>query len=76
MLARHPSLAEHVDALLDKATSLISVKGLKDDKARGLRKPKPQQYVFELPQIAHYQPGQHFLQHEDAFPVEIAKVRA
>ncbi|EFJ42400.1 hypothetical protein VOLCADRAFT_107241 [Volvox carteri f. nagariensis] len=32
---------------------------------------EPGQTAFELPQVARYQPGQHFLTHEDAFPAAV-----
>lgn len=36
------------------------------------RQPLYQQYCFEALQAAEYQEGQHFLEHEDAFPLNIA----
>ncbi len=36
------------------------------------KQPRFQQYCFEALQAAEYQQGQHFLEHEDAFPIEIA----
>jgi len=74
VLGRHPALKASVTTLLDKACELIAVKELQAPKARGLKKPLQGQYVFEMPQIAHYETGQHFLSHEDAFPVDIAVV--
>lgn len=40
---------------------------------RSGKQPLFQQYCFEALQAAEYQQGQHFLEHEDAFPVSIAE---
>ncbi|KAI8465382.1 MAG: hypothetical protein J3K34DRAFT_396170 [Monoraphidium minutum] len=37
------------------------------------RMPCPGQYCFESPQLARYTHGQHFLSHEDAFPLPLAR---
>jgi hypothetical protein len=36
------------------------------------KQPLFEQYCFEALQAAHYQHGQHFLEHEDAFPTDLA----
>lgn len=40
---------------------------------RSGKQPLFQQYCFEALQAAEYQQGQHFLEHEDAFPVSVAE---
>ena len=37
--------------------------------------PPPGAFCYETTQLARYEPGQHFLEHEDAFPVHDARAQ-
>jgi len=76
VFAAQPKLRSSVDAILHKARTLVAVpRDQWDVQADGrFAKPSaPGSFAFELPQVARYTEGQHFLQHEDAFPVEVAR---
>ena len=68
-LQAHPTRA----AILRRVARLLpEIEGLHADK-RAFRAPRAKgEWAFELPQVAHYRGGQHFLSHEDAFPAEAA----
>jgi prolyl 4-hydroxylase len=81
-LAASPSLDAALTAVLERAEALFG--GGKEPLRlrRGLfsrpQPPAPGQQaalVAELPQVARYTPGQHFLAHEDAFPPSAALQR-
>jgi len=77
-LQSDPALAAHVSALLSRArTDLLTVDATRwDDHTKGFRPPSaPGRLAFELPQVARYTQGQHFLAHEDAFPLDVASVK-
>lgn len=68
---KYPAISEAIDALQAKAMTLFD-NGATGSWGRPGRMPNPGQYCFESPQVACYERGQHFLAHEDAFPVETA----
>ncbi|WIA11416.1 hypothetical protein OEZ85_011533 [Tetradesmus obliquus] len=74
VLADCPEIKPLLQQLLDRAVQLL---GDELDTAalsgmQFVRPTAPTQLAPELPQIAHYLPGQHFLSHEDGFPSAIA----
>mmetsp|Transcript_5053 Transcript_5053/g.10970 ORF Transcript_5053/g.10970 Transcript_5053/m.10970 type:complete len:348 (-) Transcript_5053:1543-2586(-) len=74
VLREHPDLAGAIEALLERAHRLLPSTPRHAAGTAYFSKPAgPGQVTFELPQVAHYNPGQHFLTHEDAFPVDISK---
>ncbi|KAA6420781.1 MAG: PBCV-1 prolyl 4-hydroxylase (ISS) [Trebouxia sp. A1-2] len=64
VVEQNAELQPMVVQLQAKAQKLLDIGGWT---AAG-RLPPPGQFCFESLQVACYQPGQHFLQHEDAFP--------
>jgi len=76
VFAAQPKLRAKLDAVLAKARQLVAVPSEDwDQQADGsFKRPSGAgAFAFELPQIARYAAGQHFLAHEDAFPMDIAK---
>lgn len=72
-LKQQPALAAAWEPLLVRARALLKGPVPAAGSAAQFAKPSGVgQLAFELPQVARYQPGQHFLTHEDAFPVEAA----
>ncbi|CAG9462852.1 unnamed protein product [Pedinophyceae sp. YPF-701] len=73
-LTTQPALAKQILALLDRAKKLLAAPESRwQPHATGFRPPAGAgRLAFELPQVAHYTEGQHFLAHEDAFPLDVA----
>ncbi|KAF6261608.1 hypothetical protein COO60DRAFT_1500337 [Scenedesmus sp. NREL 46B-D3] len=74
VLADCPQIRPLLQQLLDRAVQLL---GDELDTAalssmQFVRPTSPSQLAPELPQVAHYLPGQHFLSHEDGFPSAVA----
>ncbi|KAL3152904.1 hypothetical protein ABBQ38_012210 [Trebouxia sp. C0009 RCD-2024] len=71
VVEQHPHLQPMVVQLQSKAQRLLEI----DTGAWTApgQLPPPGQFCFESLQVACYQPGQHFLQHEDAFPPNFVK---
>lgn len=73
LLASQPKLKEKVQMLLECIESMLDlVDSDKDPNFGKFKHPQPNKVTFELPQIARYEKGQHFLMHEDAFPYQVA----
>eukprot|EP00854_Cymbomonas_tetramitiformis_P006172 gene6172-7401_t len=73
LLQRQPSLKQHLAKLLYQARKLIEIDSW-DQQDEAFQRPSgPGQYAFELPQVARYRSGEHFLAHEDAFPVKVSQ---
>lgn len=64
VVQQHPDLQPMVLQLQAKAQQLLDVGSWTTPG----QLPPPGQFCFESLQVACYQPGQHFLEHEDAFP--------
>jgi len=74
VMASHPKLKENYDEILRRVQKLIALDSWDGEVTKKFTKPSaPGQFVFELPQIARYKPKEHFLAHEDAFPIEHAR---
>eukprot|EP00878_Enallax_costatus_P010592 GHUV01011063.1.p1 GENE.GHUV01011063.1~~GHUV01011063.1.p1 ORF type:complete len:341 (+),score=88.25 GHUV01011063.1:250-1272(+) len=74
VLQECPNIKQPLQQLLDTAVQLLgdqldksAIQSMQFVKPSG-----PAQLAPELPQIAHYLPGQHFSSHEDGFPANIA----
>ncbi|KAL6754898.1 hypothetical protein V8C86DRAFT_274334 [Haematococcus lacustris] len=68
-----PELQAALDAILLAASRLLDLQALGQDstslqRALFTKPTREGQLVPEIPQVAHYQPGQHFKAHQDAFP--------
>ncbi|KAF8070861.1 ALB3.1 [Scenedesmus sp. PABB004] len=77
VVAAVPELGPLLDAVLARAGALVGGPGLDCSAlaagaASFARPTSPTQLAPELPQVAHYLPGQHFLAHEDGFPASVA----
>lgn len=73
LLASQPKLKEKVQGLLACIEKMLDIlESDKDSNFGKFKHPKPNKVTFELPQIARYEKGQHFLMHEDAFPYQVA----
>ncbi|KXZ55466.1 hypothetical protein GPECTOR_2g1015 [Gonium pectorale] len=68
VLAQQPQLSAALGVMLSRARGLLAGPLPPDGVGAFSRPSGPGQAAFELPQVARYQPGQHFLTHEDAFP--------
>ncbi|PNW80149.1 hypothetical protein CHLRE_08g379950v5 [Chlamydomonas reinhardtii] len=70
VLAQHADLSAALNVMLARARGLLQgpLPPADAGAAAFARPSTPGQISFELPQVARYQPGQHFLTHEDAFP--------
>ena len=71
-----PALTDHPTkkAILTKAEALLpQLAGLSASKAAFKPPTSQSPYSFELPQVAHYQGGEYFKTHEDAFPDDVAR---
>lgn len=71
-----PALTNHPTkkAILAKAEALLpQLAGLSASKAAFKPPTSQSPYSFELPQVAHYQGGEYFKTHEDAFPDDVAR---
>jgi hypothetical protein len=71
-----PALTDHPTkhAILAKAEALLpQLTGLSKSKGAFKAPTSGSPYSFELPQVAHYEGGEYFKTHEDAFPIEVAE---
>ncbi|KAG2489961.1 hypothetical protein HYH03_011591 [Edaphochlamys debaryana] len=68
VLGKHPQLNAALGVMLARARALLRGPLPADGPGAFARPSAAGQFAFELPQVARYQPGQHFLTHEDAFP--------
>ncbi|GLC40821.1 hypothetical protein PLESTB_000019100 [Pleodorina starrii] len=71
VLAQQPALSAALHVMLSRARCLLRGPLPPEGPAAFSRPSQPGQAAFELPQVARYQPGQHFLTHEDAFPSSV-----
>ncbi|GLI68159.1 hypothetical protein VaNZ11_012497 [Volvox africanus] len=71
VLSQHPQLSSALNVMLSRARGLLRGPLPAEGPAAFSRPSQPGQVAFELPQVARYQPGQHFLTHEDAFPTTV-----
>ncbi|KAG7670228.1 hypothetical protein Ndes2526A_g06567 [Nannochloris sp. 'desiccata'] len=79
LLAEHPVLVPSTTDLQSRGMKLVSG-GDKDQKTdvtklwgKAGKLPAPRQYCYEGLQVTQYEQGQYFMEHEDAFPVELAR---
>eukprot|EP00793_Prasinoderma_coloniale_P005413 PRCOL_00004821-RA len=70
--AEHPQLGAAVDEL--QALGRTALVGGGGWTTPGVL-PPPGAFCYETTQLARYEPGQHFLEHEDAFPVHDARAQ-
>ncbi|KAG2452417.1 hypothetical protein HYH02_002660 [Chlamydomonas schloesseri] len=77
VLAQHADLSSALNVMLERARGLLQGQlPPADAGAAAFARPSaPGQISFELPQVARYQPGQHFLTHEDAFPPPVVATK-
>lgn len=79
LLAGHPGLELPVKALQDRGQRLLGGDPIASSGTKEMpwgppgKLPAPRQFCFEALQVAKYQQGQYFLEHEDAFPVPLAR---
>eukprot|EP00197_Chlamydomonas_leiostraca_P008623 CAMPEP_0202859306 /NCGR_PEP_ID=MMETSP1391-20130828/1480_1 /ASSEMBLY_ACC=CAM_ASM_000867 /TAXON_ID=1034604 /ORGANISM="Chlamydomonas leiostraca, Strain SAG 11-49" /LENGTH=446 /DNA_ID=CAMNT_0049538329 /DNA_START=155 /DNA_END=1495 /DNA_ORIENTATION=+ len=71
ILGQYHGLRTLIARFHDSARKLMAPAGTHWGKMGVL--PSPRQYCFESPQVAKYEAGQHFLAHEDAFPLRLAR---
>lgn len=79
LLAEHPALLQSTTDLQSRGMKLVS--GGDKDRETDVTKlwgkagelPAPRQYCYEGLQVTQYEQGQYFMEHEDAFPVELAR---
>lgn len=79
LLAEHPDLVPSTTDLQARGMKLVS--GGDRDRKTDVTKlwgkagelPAPRQYCYEGLQVTQYEQGQYFMEHEDAFPVELAR---
>jgi 2OG-Fe(II) oxygenase superfamily len=79
LLADHPNLVPSTADL--QAKGMILVGGGETDQQTDVNKPwgkagklpGPRQYCYEGLQVTQYEQGQYFMEHEDAFPVDLAR---
>jgi hypothetical protein len=79
LLAQHPELVPSTTDLQSKGMKLVGG-GDKDQKTDVTKPwgppgklPAPRQYCYEGLQVTQYEQGQYFMEHEDAFPVPLAR---
>eukprot|EP00877_Chromochloris_zofingiensis_P009202 jgi/Chrzof1/4535/Cz14g17110.t1 len=70
--AQHPALKSIFEDIHHQAWQLLDA-GNGRGWGRAGRMPAAGQYCFECPQVARYHTGQHFLSHQDAFPLPLAR---
>ncbi|KAG2426452.1 hypothetical protein HXX76_011683 [Chlamydomonas incerta] len=77
VLAQHADLSAALGVMLARARGLVQgpLPAADAGAAAFARPSAPGQISFELPQVARYQPGQHFLTHEDAFPPPVVAAK-
>jgi len=70
LMTLHPKLRDITDMIHEKASALLP----DAEWSSPGKLPPPGKFVFEQLQVARYEKGQHFLLHEDGFPVEMARM--